>query len=44
VIQERHIILILSERLFPGMFAVIADADDNRLVIDGLAVSPLGIL
>ena len=29
--------------LFPRVFAVIADTDNNRLVIDGLAVSPLGI-
>jgi hypothetical protein len=44
VIREPQVIRILSERLFPGMFAVIADADDNSLVIDCLAVSPFGIL
>lgn len=29
--------------LLPGMLTVIADTDNNRLIIDSLAVRPLGI-
>ena len=31
------------EPLLPGVFAVITDTDNNRLIIDCLAVRPLGI-
>jgi hypothetical protein len=33
----------LLQGLFPGMAAVAADTDDDGLVFDRLAVSPLGI-
>lgn len=42
-IKKRLLSWAVLESLLPCMFAVVADTDNNRLVINGLAVSPLSI-
>jgi hypothetical protein len=40
---KRSLSPAVLESLLPSVFAVIADTDNDRLIIDCLAVRPLGI-